>query len=600
MFTDEEALPRLSPSPIVLRPYQDRALSTLLACRDRGLQRVIVVMPTGTGKTTLFSALIGEFDRTYDADSLVLAHRRELLDQAHRRIGLQNKGIGVALEGAGRSLKESSRVVVASVQALGRPDSKRLDGFEPGLVIVDEAHHAAAATYQRVMQRFGCYEGKCFTVGVTATPHRMDNQQLHGSNEAIFQEVAFSYTLREAIQDGWLADVRGFRVATGIDLSRVKVVRGDYSAHQLQEAVNTEERNEAAYMHWSEVAHDRRTIVFCTGIQHAADVAELFRARGATAESVNGAMPTVQREAIIRRFVNGRTQVLTNVDIATEGFDLPEVDCVLMLRPTQSWALYTQMVGRGLRVLPNTIDGLVTADARKQAVRDSEKPDCIVIDIVDNGEKVVVPKEPGENGNEKPSLAAVVGLPTDFDLEGKTLDEALKKWDSLSPASRAVMFRRPTKFEDLNATLTAVDILAELSMPESIAQTSRNAWMKIGDGVYLLPCGSSGAEMNRTARLECDTLGRFQLILASETGTAETYGLGFEMQRAFEMADRKVKDRWPFSGGFTSNKGLWRNEPVTEHQKAELRELGVDRAMIELVETAGQAWNLIELRRRQS
>lgn len=598
MITDEIAPLRLNPSPIVLRPYQDRALSTLLACRDRGLSRVIVVMPTGTGKTTLFSALIGEFDRSYDVGSLVLAHRRELLDQAHRRIGLQNQGLGVGVEGAGKSLSEEKRVVVASVQALGRPDSKRLEGFEPGLVIVDEAHHAAAATYQRVMLRFGCYDGKCFTVGVTATPHRMDNQQLHGDSEAIFQEVAFSYTLREAIQDGWLADVRGFRVATGIDLSRVKVVRGDYNAHQLQQAVNTEERNEAAYMHWADVAKDRRTIVFCTGVEHAEDVAKLFRDWGVTAESVNGAMPTPQREGIIQRFVNGRTQVLTNVDIATEGFDLPEVDCVLMLRPTQSWALYTQMVGRGLRVLPNTIDGLVTADARKQAVRASEKPDCIVIDIVDNGERVTAPKEPGENGTEKPSLAAVVGLPTDFDLEGKTLDEALKKWDGLTPASRAVMFRRPTKFEDLDATLTAVDILAELSMPESIAQTSRNAWMKIGDGCYLLPCGSSGVESDRTAKLECDTLGRYHLTLHSETGENDTFSLGMDVQRAFEMADRKVKDRWPFSGGFTSNHGLWRNNPVTEHQRHELRELGVDSAMIDLIETAGQAWSLIELRRR--
>jgi len=573
-------------------------MSMIVACRDRGMERVIVVMPTGTGKTTLFSALIGEFDRTYDVGALVLAHRRELLDQAHRRIGLQNKGIHVAVEGGGKAASGNPRVVVASVQAVGRPESARLSDFEPGLMIIDEAHHAAAATYQRVMQRFGCYEGRCFTVGVTATPHRMDNQQLHGSNEAIFQEVAFSYTLREAILDGWLADVKGYRVATGIDLSRVKVTRGDYNAHQLQQAVNTEERNEAAYMHWADVARDRRTIVFCTGVEHAEDVAKLFRDRGITSESVNGAMAIAEREAVIGRFVSGRTQVLTNVDIATEGFDLPEVDCVLMLRPTQSWALYTQMVGRGLRVLPNTIDGLITADARKAAVRSSAKPDCIVIDIVDNGDKVTVPKEPGVDPKEKPSMAAVVGLPSDFDLEGHTLEEALRKWDALPPGSRAVMFRRPTKFEDLGETLTAVDILAELSVPESMGHSSRNAWMKIGDGVYLLPCGSSGIESNRTARLECDTLGRFQVVLSADSGGAEVYSCGTELQRAFEFADRKVKDRWPFSGGFTSSKGLWRNEAVTEHQKEELRQLGVDRAMIELIETAGQAWSLIELKRR--
>jgi ATP-dependent helicase IRC3 len=192
----------------------------------------------------------------------------------------------------------------------------------------------------------------------------MDNRQLHGTDAAIFQDIAFTYSLREAIQDGWLADLRGYRVATGIDLSRVRVQHGDYNARQLQQAVNTEERNAAAYMHWSEVAKDRRTIVFCTGIEHAKDVADLFRQQDISCESVNGSMPTQQRDAIMRRFSTGRTQVLSNVDIATEGFDLPEVSCVLMLRPTQSWALYTQMIGRGLRVLPNTIDGVLDVHRR--------------------------------------------------------------------------------------------------------------------------------------------------------------------------------------------------------------------------------------------
>lgn len=596
MLTEDSASPRLSPSPVVLRPYQARALAQLLACRDQGLKRVLVVMPTGTGKTTLFSSLIGSHHETDGAKSLVLAHRRELLDQAYRRIGLQNDQLDVAIEGAGKSLRGEADVAVGSVQSLGRPASTRLADFNPGLIIIDEAHHAAAATYQRAMERFGCFGEETFTVGVTATPHRMDNRQLHGTDAAIFQDIAFTYSLREAIQDGWLADVRGYRVATGIDLSRVRVQHGDYNARQLQQAVNTEERNDAAYMHWSEVAKDRRTIVFCSGIEHADDVADLFRARGVDCESVNGSMPNQKRDAIMRRFATGQTQVLTNVDIATEGFDLPEVSCVLMLRPTQSWALYTQMIGRGLRVLPNTIDGVVEADARRSEVRKSDKPDCIVIDIVDNGEKVVVPKD---GAPEKPSLAAVVGLPTDFDLEGHSLDEALRKWDDLLPAGRAILFRRPTKYEDLGATLTAVDILAELSMPESVAQMSRNAWMKVGDGVYLLPCGGSTLEPERTAKIVCDTLGRYHLELAlGSQMEGEPLPLGDDIARAFTIADRKILERWPFSRGFTSHRGLWRQERVTTHQRNELIELGVGGNVVELVETAGQAWSLIELHRR--
>lgn len=586
-------------SDVILRPYQDRAKAHILACKDRGMERVIVVMPTGTGKTTLFSALIGEMAASYKSRSLVLAHREELLDQALRRIGRQNPNLSVAIEGGARKATDFPDVIVASVQSIGRPDSRRLDGFDPGFIIIDEAHHAAANTYQHVMRRFGCYEGNVFTVGVTATPHRMDNKSLHGSDEAIFEDVAFSYTLRDAISDGWLADLRGYRVATGIDISKVRSRYGDYNARQLQDAVNVEARNEVAYTHWAEVARDRRTIVFCTGVEHAEDVAQLFRDRGVAAESVNGAMKASDREAIISRFRSGKTQVLSNVDIATEGFDVPEAGCVLMLRPTQSWALYTQMVGRGIRVLPDTIDGLVTADARREVIRGSEKPDCIVIDIVDNVLNAD-PRVPKEEGQEpKPSLAAIVGLPPDLDLEGHSMDEAIKVWESLEPAHRAVLFKRPTKFDDLGTTLTAVDLLAELSVPEGMASVSKNAWMKTGDGLYLLACGSSAREQHRIAKLECDTLGRFRLHLESDTLSPKSFECGEELLRAFTIADKRVKEVWPFVGGLTSTRGLWRQEPVSEQQLKELRRLGVEPSLVEVIENAGQAWTLIEIKRRE-
>jgi ATP-dependent helicase IRC3 len=483
------------------------------------------------------------------------------------------------------------------VQALGRPSSKRLTEFRPRSLIVDEAHHAAADTYQRVMRRFGCYEGECFTVGVTATPHRMDNKALHGSDEAIFEDVAFTYTLREAIGDGWLADLKGYRVATGIDLSKVKVRYGDYSVRQLQDAVNVEHRNLCAFENWEQVADGRRTIVFCTGIEHAEDVAKLFREKGYEAESVNGRMKPEVRRGVMERFRQGVTQVLTNVDIATEGFDVPEASCVLMLRPTQSWALYTQMIGRGLRTLSHTIEGLGSPEERRQAVRSSAKPDCMVIDVVDNGLSAAAPK-PHEEGAEpeRPTLTAVLGLPPELDLEGHSMEEALKIWNSLEPARRAVLFRRPTRFDDLGTTLTAVDLLAELSVPEEMAQVSKLAWMKVGDGEYLLPCGSASSEPNRIARLHCDPLGRHRLTLESSTRRKE-YDCGEDLNRAFHLADRQIKEIWPFIGGLVSARGRWRKDPPTPEQINELLQLGIDRALVDQVDTAGQAWTLIELKR---
>jgi ATP-dependent helicase IRC3 len=579
---------------VVLRPYQAKALAQILACKDRGLERVLVVMPTGTGKTTLFSALVGEFQRQYSRRSLVLAHRRELLEQARARISQQNPLISVGIEGAEARLTDDFDAVVASVQSLGRENSTRLRGFEPGCLIVDEAHHSAADSYQQVFRRFGAYEQNCFTVGVTATPHRMDNQPLHGDEEAIFQEVAFTYTLKEAIADGWLADLRGYRVATGVDLSRVRTVHGDYSAKALQDAVNIESRNRTAFDNWQAKAHERKTIVFCTGVDHAKDIARMFREEGYRAEAVYGSMPGDEREDVMRRFASGKTQILTNVEIATEGFDVPDVGCVLLLRPTKSWALFSQMIGRGLRVLPNTIEGIPDATARRESIHRSAKRDCIVIDVVDNGKRTLAPKDEDAD----PSLAAVVGLPNDLDLEGHSLIEAMQKWETLDPRAQAVLFKRAINFDELDSTLTAVDLIAELTLPGEVVEYSRNAWMKVGDNRYLLACGSSKLEDLRMAMLEMDALSSFQLTLSSATRLPMCYPCGIDLPRAFQRADRLIKDVWPFTGGFTTSVAAWRNKEISHEQRAELRSLGVADPVLAMLDNAGQAWTLLELTRK--
>jgi ATP-dependent helicase IRC3 len=587
--------PVLDAADVVLRPYQAKALAHILACKDRGLERVLVVMPTGTGKTTLFSALVGELQKQYGQKSLILAHRRELLEQAQARITQQNPSISVGIEGAGARLTTPFDAVVASVQSLGREHSKRLPDFEPSCLIVDEAHHSAADSYQHVFKRFGAYEDRCFTVGVTATPHRMDNRPLHGDQEAIFQEVAFTYTLREAIEDGWLADLRGYRVASGVNLSKVRIVHGDYSSKALQDAVNTESRNRTAFENWEAKASDRRTIVFCTGVEHAQDVAKMFREGGYAAEAVHGTMGGEERAGVMRRFVSGKTQILTNVEIATEGFDVPDVGCVLLLRPTKSWALFSQMIGRGLRVLPNTIEGLADASARREAVSKSDKGDCIVIDVVDNGKRAAAPKDEEKTD---PSLAGVVGLPEDLDLEGHSLIEAMRKWEQLDPRAQSVLFKRAINFDELDNTLMAVDLVAELTLPSEVVEFSRNAWMKVGEGKYLLACGSSATEDLRMAMLEQDAIGHYNLTLSSATRTATSCACGQDLRQAFRTADRQIKDLWPFTGGLTMSVAGWRREGVTKEQKAELKALGVADTVLAMIENAGQAWTLLELTRK--
>lgn len=581
---------------IVLRDYQEKAKSAVLAARDRGLHRVMVVMPTGTGKTTLFASLVDTFDKQYHEPALVVAHRTELLQQAAKRIQGVSPQIKVGIEGGDSTADQDCQCVVAGVQSIGRPSSKRLEWFHPGLLIMDEGHHAPADTWQNVLRRFGSYEGTCFTLAVTATDHRMDNRPLHGTEESIFEDVVFRYGLRQAVADGWLVDLRGYRVATGTDLSKVKKVRGDFHQGDLARTVNTEERNYTAFRYWREIAGERRTIVFCVDVQHAKDVTEMFKTHHVGAESVDGSMKTEHREAVMRRFAQGKTQVLVNVEVATEGFDVPDVSCVLMLRPTQSWGLYAQMAGRGVRPLAGTVDGRPDPESRRESLANCEKPDCIVIDVVD-----LAGRGRGELSEEKPegqpaqaSAAGLVGLPPDFDLQGQSIFKAASLVEELTPAKRAQLFKRPTDFDDLDTVLTEVDLLRELSIPEEVMGISALAWLKIGEGEYVLPCGSSSLERDRQAHITTDVLGRMSLTLTSSFMEYPAMSVGDDLTKAFDEADGIIRMTWSDCAQIVRADARWREQPPTERQLDTLRRLGVEETFIALCQTAGQARAMIE------
>ena len=550
---------------IILRPYQEKATQATRAAYDRGVNRALIVMPTGTGKTTFFSKLVGDF-HALGQRSIVLAHRVELLEQAADRIAAQNPHLRVGIEGGDVSASGWCNSVVAGVQSIGRPNSKRLPRYNAGLLVIDEAHHAVADSYQAVMRRFGSYDGRCFTVGVTATPHRMKNHPdhpLHGTDSAVFEEIVFQFTLREAIDQHYLADLRGYRVKTSTDLSSVKTTAGDYNQKALADAVNTQLRNEEALKHWQEVAAARRTIVFCAGVDHAKDVAAMFCEAGVSAESVDGATKREVREAIIKRFKSGETQVLTNVDIATEGFDAPEVSCVLMLRPTQSWPLFVQMVGRGLRLSAGKID-------------------CIVIDVVDNSAKLSMIGVP-----------AMLGLPPQMDLQGASLKEVAGTFDKLNELQKAIIFKKPApKMSDLSTELTSVDLLGELSLPDDIAGVATLAWLKVGDDSYLLDLGDAGR-----AHLRADALGVWLSHIEPKGAAVMSRAVGDDRTEAFNQAEADIRLVFPDACKLALG-AKWRGDTASEKQKDLMAELGIEPELISRV-TRGQASQLITARMQQ-
>lgn len=595
--------------PVILRPYQEQMTQAIHAAWDRGIQRALVVSATGTGKTTVMWEILSQAcrnDLAYTA--LCIAHRRELLHQIKGRGREQAPWISSGIESGEESCPKGARVAVASVQSIGRPGSSRLDWLGPRLVIADEAHHAAASTWQNVFRRFGCYEEQgTLLLGVTATPHRLDNKALHSAKGAIFEELVFDYNIIRAIKDGFLVDLRGYRACADLDLSKVKKKDGDYVASSLEKVVNVEPVTELAFKSWSEVASNRQTIIFCAGVDHAKDVAEIFCRHGVKAEAVWGDMSPQARAEAIRKFHSGEIQVLTNMEILTEGFDAVACACIILLRPTQSWSLFTQMVGRGLRVLPGIIEGIGEPAFRRVAIADSQKPDCIVIDIVSNTSAHSVGVQ--AKSEDIPSLQALVGLPSALDMEGATLAEAVEQFDNLPAVLKAAAFRRQTSFSGLTAQLTQIEMLAELDLPEECKAAGTSLfWLKTGELSYLLDIGNSvGGTVQRKALLQGDFIGNWVLHLQSfdsgRTLRDEQIPIkeSIDLADVFRMAEHIIGQRYPGVGRMAATNAKWREGAPTDDQKAALRAAGVSEDLIQDLDkgTASQMLTFLEELKRK-
>ncbi|HMM31194.1 MAG TPA: DEAD/DEAH box helicase [Clostridia bacterium] len=322
------------------RPYQQEARQAIHAEWDKGIKNTLLVLPTGTGKTIVFSMVIEDCVRNGER-VLVLAHRGELLDQAADKLA-KSTGLGCATEKAEESCLGSwFRVVVGSVQTLMR--ESRLQQFAPGYfgrIIVDEAHHCISDSYQRILQYFD----QAKVLGVTATPDRGDMRNL-GS---VFQSLAYEYTLPKAIKEGYLSPIKALTIPLKLDLTGVGTQAGDYKNSDLGTALDP-------YLHQiaDEMAKHcigRKTVVFLPLIKTSQKFRDILEQKGFRAAEVNG--NSGDRTEILADFDAGKYDVLCNSMLLTEGWDCPSVDCIVVLRPTKIRSLYCQMVGRGTRLHP--------------------------------------------------------------------------------------------------------------------------------------------------------------------------------------------------------------------------------------------------------
>lgn len=326
------------------RPYQQKCIESVESS-FKDVSRLLASVPTGGGKTIIFSWLA---QRRQPERTLILAHREELINQAIDKLH-NATGIMSDKEQAENYASLSAPVVVASVQSMIR----RLDRWPQdhfGLVIVDECHHAISDSYLKVLHHF---DGHSDVLGVTASPDRGDKRNLG----EYFDKIAFEIGLFDLINDGYLSRIIVKAVPLKIDLNNVRQTAGDFDCAQLSDVIlpYLGEIARAIQQH----ASFRRTLVFVPLIATSQKFVEVCESIGLSACHIDGASP--DRADILKQFRDGKFDVLSNAMLLTEGYDDPGIDCVVVLRPTKSRALYSQMVGRGTRILP-TKDNLLLLD----------------------------------------------------------------------------------------------------------------------------------------------------------------------------------------------------------------------------------------------
>ncbi|KAI5958390.1 POL12 [Candida margitis] len=350
-----EAILRNAKEPFQLRDYQQDAANTVLAKLASGVRKPAVVIATGGGKTVIFSYLIPHLKPLCDGRGskvLVLAHTEELIDQAAKMIRLMHPELKVDVEMRKLKAAPDADVVVASVQSLViRKRFEKIDPMEFKSIIIDECHHAPAITYRKILNYFKALDqdSTISVIGFTATFMRHDKQALGH----IFDEIVYERSLKSMIQSNELADAKISEVKVEMNLDRVATIKNDYdptSLYSVMKEIDFNEKIILAYLRLKEETDCKSTLIFCVGVEHCYDLCALFQRYGVNAQYVTGDTSKAERAAIIEDFKSGLIPVLCNVQVFTEGTDMPNIDSLILARPTMSKSLMIQMIGRGLRL----------------------------------------------------------------------------------------------------------------------------------------------------------------------------------------------------------------------------------------------------------
>lgn len=522
-----------------LRDYQRAAIDAVTKAWREGMQRPAIVLPTGAGKTVVFSHLIAEqltrhLDDGHDnARALVLAHRDELIEQAvdKLRIVAPHLRVGVV---KGERNEVDADAVVATVQTLASA-ARRGAVRDVGMIIIDEAHHATAATYRAILDHYGAP-----AVGVTATMARGDGAALG----EVWDKIVYRRDILDMIEAGHLLPARGKRIRVpDLDLSGLKRNHGDYQDGELGEALSASLAPGLVAKAYVEHAEGRSGVLFAPTVSSAYVFADALNDAGIKTETVHGALPTHERRAILKRLREGVTQVVSNCMVLTEGFDEPRISCAIICRPTTSSSLYTQMVGRVLRPYPGQTGALV-------------------IDVV------------GVTGRHRlASLVDLIGDPTkrakDPDLEN--LADMLLTADGLEfeGEEESNGGSRPLSFVEGNEIEARwVDLFAR----------SHSAWLRTEAGTAFLPTGRSNLTV---VIVPAGGGGRYNVGVMNVAGAGQWRYRHVQLDTAMAWGEEVARELG--ASAIINRKGRWRgnSESPTEGQLAKARRVGVKLAGFE-------------------
>ncbi|PYI09525.1 DEAD/DEAH box helicase [Aspergillus sclerotiicarbonarius CBS 121057] len=580
-----------APPAIVLRDYQEECIQSVLDHLHQGHKRLGVSLATGAGKTVIFTQLIGRIPprNAHNDKTLILVHRRELVEQAARHCRLAYPDRTVEIEMGNNVASGAGDIIIASIRSLTSKD--RISKFDPRrfkLVLVDEAHHIVAPTYRTALQHFGLNDPSPDSpalVGFSATFSRFDGLKLG----AAIDHIVYHKDYMDMIDEKWLSNAIFTTVRSEANLSRVRKDKfGDFALGSLSDAVNTTKTNDITVRAWLANAQDRKsTLVFCVDVEHTRQLTEAFRELGIDARYITAGTPKEMRDEQLRSFKNQEFPVLLNCGLFTEGTDIPNIDCVLLARPTRSRNLLIQMIGRGLRLHPG-------------------KKDCHIIDMVATLDTGVL------------STPTLFGLHPDELLENAKAKDLQEKKEGTAgsedyteqPPETHTPADEPDQSDDIKITFTKYDtiydLIHDMKSEKHIRSLSRYAWVRVDDSKYTLSDSTGWVTLakekpvpRREKAAETPASYTVHHVMKFKSTTESTQytrprliATATDFESAVHAADTFAASE--FDERYISTRQPWRQHPATAAQVTMLNKAKIRNGRIASGDlTRGQAADLI-------